>query len=168
MDNEKSRDVVQRHQIADYLNTGTAEAPAYKLMGIGITTLNESPGAQTESKKYVCEKTSTKSVTSYETTFPFESDFIPEQEPILALYNVGRNHYTGSEAQFEYVRVDLWDKVAGEDNEFAARKFVVSAEISEISGDTDIKVSGNLNAVGDFVDGKFNTQTRKFTALTAE
>ena len=105
-------------------------------------------------------------MTGYETVFPFESDLIPEQEPILALYNVGRNHCTGSEAEFEYVRVELWEPVASKENEFAARKFIVSAEISEVSGDTDIQVSGNLNAVGDPIDGTFNTQTKTFTAAT--
>ena len=99
--------------------------------------------------------------------FPFESDLIPEQEPILALYNVGRNHYTGSEAEFEYVRVELWEPAKGKENEFSARKFIVSAEISEVSGDTDIQVSGNLNAVGDPIDGTFNTKTKTFTAATA-
>ena len=153
---DTSRNVVKRHQFADYLNTQTADKPNYCLMGVGFTSLNEEPGAQTESK----------SVTGYETVFPFESDLIPEQEPILALYNVGRNHCTGSEAEFEYVRVELWEPVSGKENEFSARKFIVSAEISEVSGDTDIQVSGNLNAVGDPIDGTFNTQTKTFTAAT--
>lgn len=163
MSKATNRNVIKRHQFADYLNTGSADVPSFALMGIGFTTLDEEPGAQTETKKYVNEKTATKSVVSYETVFPFESDLIPEQEPVLALYNVGRNHYTGSEAEFEYVRVELWDAVDGQANEFAARKFIVSAEISEISGEADIQVSGNLNAVGDFVDGTFNTVTRTFT-----
>nr|DAM26085.1 MAG TPA: hypothetical protein [Caudoviricetes sp.] len=161
------RNVVKRHQFADYLNVPQAEGTdKYCLMGTGFTSLNEEPGAQTDTKKYVNEKASSKSVTGYETVFPFESDLIPEQEPILALYNVGRNHCTGSDAEFEYVRVELWEPVSGKKNEFAARKFTVSAEISEVSGDTDIQVSGNLNAVGDPVDGTFNTETKTFTAAT--
>ena len=164
MSNERA--VVQRYQFADYLNTGTPDEPAFKLMGVGFTSLNESPGAQTNSKKYVNEKTSTSSVTSYETQFPFESDLIPEQEAIIALYNVGRDHKTGSEAEFEYVRVELWNPGTG-DNVYKARKFVVSAEISDISGEDDQVVSGNLNAVGDPVDGTFNTSTKLFTAAGA-
>ena len=54
------------------------------------------------------------------------------------------------------VRVELWEPAKGKENEFSARKFIVSAEISEVSGDTDIQVSGNLNAVGDPIDGTFN------------
>ena len=75
---DTSRNVVKRHQFADYLNTQSADKPNYCLMGVGFTSLNEEPGAQTESKKYVNEKASSKSVTGYETVFPFESDLIPE------------------------------------------------------------------------------------------
>lgn len=45
------RTAVMRHMIADYLNVGTAEKAEYALMGTGFTTLDESPGAQTESVK---------------------------------------------------------------------------------------------------------------------
>lgn len=48
---DTSRNVVKRHQFADYLNTQTADTPNYCLMGVGFTSLNEEPGAQTESKK---------------------------------------------------------------------------------------------------------------------
>ena len=162
------RDVVKRHQFADYLNIATEEAPEFVLMGTGFKTLDEEPGAQTESKKYVNEKASSSSVVGYETVFPFESDLIKEQEAVIALYNVGRNHYTGSDAEFEYVRVELWEPADGKPNEFAARKFIVSTEVSEISGENDISVSGNLNAVGDFVPGTFNTKTRTFTPADNE
>ena len=85
---------VLRHKIADYLNTGTEEAPEWALMGTGFTTLDESPGAQTESVKYVNEATSSSCVTGYETSFPFEAEHIVEEEAIDAIYTVGRNHYT--------------------------------------------------------------------------
>ena len=58
---DTSRNVVKRHQFADYLNTQSADKPNYCLMGVGFTSLNEEPGAQTESKKYVNEKASSKS-----------------------------------------------------------------------------------------------------------
>lgn len=162
----RSRDVTKRHEFADYLNIQTEDDPLWGVLGTGVTTLDENPGAQTSKKKYINEKASSSSITSYETTFPFESDLIVQQEAILALYNVGRNHHTGSDAEFQYVRAELWDKVPGKENEFAARLFTVSAEISSISGEDEISVSGNLNAVGDPVNGTFNTVTRTFTPLT--
>lgn len=162
----KSRNVTKRHEFADYLNIQTEDTPRFALMGTGFTTLDENPGAQTSKKKYVNEKASSASISSYETVFPFTSDLIVQQEAVLALYNVGRNHYTGSDAEFQYARVELWDKIEGKENEFAARLFTVSAEISSIGGEDEIAVSGNLNAVGDPIDGTFNTTTRMFTPRT--
>lgn len=164
-DKDRSRNVTKRHDFADYLNIRTEESPLFVLMGTGFTTLDENPGAQTSKKKYVNEKASSSSITRYETVFPFTSDLIVEQDAVLALYKVGRNHCTGSDAEFPYVRVELWAKVEGKSNEFAARLFTVSAEISGISGEDEMEVSGNLNAVGDPVDGTFNTITRVFTPL---
>lgn len=156
---------IQRHQIADYLNVGTTEAPVWALMGYGFTTLDEEFGAESESEKYINEASESSSVVSYKTVFPFVSRLIPSEEAVNALYAVGRNHMTGSDAEFEYVRVELWEK-KNEANEFAARKFVVSAELASLSGEKKQEMEGNLNAVGDPVDGTFNTQTLKFTQAT--
>ena len=60
----KSRTVIRRHQYADYLNVGTADAAKWVLMGTGFTTLDEEPGAQTESVKYVNEVSSSSSIVS--------------------------------------------------------------------------------------------------------
>ena len=165
---DRSRNVTKRHEFADYLNIQDTENPSFVLMGTGFTTLDENPGAQTSKKKYVNEAASSSSITSYETVFPFESDLIIQQEAVLALYNVGRNHCTGSDAEFQYVRVELWDKVADKQNEFAARLFTVSAEITSISGEDEIAVAGNLNAVGDPINGTFNTETKVFTPLAGK
>lgn len=165
MNEGKKRNVTKRHEFADYLKIKGEDSSSFVLMGTGFTTLDEKPGAQTSKKKYVNEKASSSSITSYESVFPFESDLIIQQEAVLALYKVGRNHCTGSDAEFQYVRVELWDKIPDKENEFAARLFVVSAEISSISGENEIAVSGNLNAVGDPVNGTFNTETKTFTPL---
>ena len=158
------RDVVQRHQIADYLNIGTSESPNWVLMGVGFTSLNENFGAKSESSKYVNEASESSSVTSYKSVFPFEAHLIKSQEAVNALYTVGRNHLVGAEAEFEYCRVELFDGKASAESTYAARKFLVSAEVSSIEGDKKQSVKGNLNAVGDPVDGYFNTKTPAFTA----
>ena len=158
------RDVVQRHQIADYLNIGTSESPNWVLMGVGFTSLNENFGAESESSKYVNEASESSSVTSYKSVFPFEAHLIKSQEAVNALYTVGRNHLVGAEAEFEYCRVELFDGKVSADSTYAARKFLVSAEVSSIEGEKKQSVKGNLNAVGDPVNGYFNTKTPAFTA----
>ena len=161
----KSRTVIRRHQYADYLNLGTAEAAKWVLMGTGFTTLDEEPGAQTESVKYVNEVSSSSSIVSYETTFPFEAEQIATEEAITAIYEVGRNHYVGADAEFEYCRVELWNPAgAAEDagHSFEARKFVVAVEVSDFTGENKMTISGNLNAVGDPILGTFDTTALAF------
>ena len=153
---------IQRHDIADYLNVGTSGEPKQVLMGYGFTTLDEEFGAQSESSKYIHEPSEYSSVVAYTSVFPFTTHMIPDEEAVNALYAVGRNHLTGEEAEFEYCRVELWDTKT--EGKFAARKFTVSAEITKMSGDNKQEVSGNLNAVGDPVNGTFDTKTKTFTA----
>ena len=165
------RDVVQRHQFADFLNIGTSDKAKWVLMGVGFTTLDETFGAESESEKYVSEASSSSSVVSYTSVFPFEARLIKDQDAVNALYHVGRNHLTGSNAEFEYCRVELWDQKMSASapvaNTFAARKFLVSAELSGVSGEKKQSMSGNLNAVGDPVDGYFNTETQTFEEAAA-
>lgn len=157
------RDVIKRHQYADYLNIGNDITPEWVLMGAGFTTLDEEPGAQSDSVKYVNEVSASSTVTGYETSFPFEAEQIKDEKAIDALYEVGRNHYVGSQAEFEYCRVELWNPVEGGiANTFEARKFLVSAEIATFSGENKMLISGNLNAVGDPVLGTFGTTTMAF------
>lgn len=164
-----SRTVIRRHQYADYLNIGDATTPQWVLMGTGFTTLDEEPGAQTDSVKYVNEVSASSSIISYETTFPFEAEQIATEEAISAIYEVGRNHYVGADAEFEYCRVELWNPAtdAEADNVFEARKFVVAVEVSDFTGENKMTISGNLNAVGDPVLGTFSTAELAFTEATA-
>ena len=162
-----AKKIVKRHEYADYLNIGTAETPEWVLMGIGFTSLNEEPNAQSESVKYVCDKSSSSEVVSYETRFPFEAEQIMSEEAISDIYNIARNHAVGTDCEREYVRVELWNPVTGEgavSNTYEARKFTVSVEVSSMSGDNKMGISGNLNAVGDPTLGSFNTTTKAFTA----
>lgn len=156
---------VQRNMIADYLNIGDNDKPEFVLMGSGFTSLDESPGAQTETKVYINDKSASTTIKSYETQFSFESELIADEKAIMALYKVGRDHLTGSEAEFDYVRVDLYESPI--EKGYPARKFKVAAEISDCNGEggETVVVSGNLNAVGDPVNGTFDISTKTFTPI---
>ena len=157
---------IMRYHIADYLNVGTAENEDYKLCGVGFSSLNESPSAEEDEKIYINMKSASTKVKSYKTEFSFEAELIKEEEATMWLYDVGRNHKTGSDAMTDYVRVELFRPIEGEENTFTARKFKVSAIISENAGEggEPLQTTGSLKAVGDFIDGKFNTSTRTFTS----
>jgi len=109
-----SKESIQRHQIADYINIGGATGTEkYELMGAGFNTLDENPAAQLDTKVYINDKSSSTTIKSYQTQFPFTSDLIKSEGAVMALYNVGRNHLTGSDAQFDYVKVELFQPVDG-------------------------------------------------------
>ena len=162
---ETKREMVIRNQIADFLNVGTQEAPDYVLMGSGFNTIDENPSAQTDSRIYINEKAATTTIKSYQTQFPFDTDLMKSEKAVMALYDIGRNQKTGSGAEMDYVRVELFQKVESKENEFKARRFRVAVEVASCSGAGGevVKVSGNLNSVGDFVDGTYNTVTATFT-----
>lgn len=156
---------VFRYDIADYLEIDGSSQKEFVLMGAGFKTLDESPGAKTDSTIYVNNKTASSTVTQYETKFPFTADTIADEKAVMALHKVGRDHLTGMDAEFNYVRVDLYDAGTGE-GVYKARKFKVSAEISDFKGNggDKLEVSGTLNAVGDPIQGTFDVKTKTFTA----
>ena len=156
---DESRAALLRNAIADYAEIDGV----FELMGTGFTTLDESPNAQTDSETYINESTASTDITGYETEFSYESRLIPSQKAIYKLWKMGRDHATGTDAQLKYVRVELFNPI-GEATEaaaeFTARLFTVA---NEVSGEK-ISVSGVLHAVGDPIQGKFDTVAKKFTA----
>lgn len=160
---------VIRYQIADYMNTAASGAGAatYALMGNGFTSLDENPSAKIETTAYISDRSASGSVTGYETTFPFDTQLIDDEAAIDFIYGVSRNQLTGSEAETDYVRVELFKKQ--EAGGYPARKFRVAVEVSSVSGaGTEVvRVAGNLHQVGNFEEGYFNIETKTFTPKTA-
>lgn len=160
-------DTIMRHQFADYLGVG--DTPTFELMGIGFNSLNESPNAQTDGKTYINQKSQSNYIKGYQTQFPFDTDLISSEAAVMELYEIGRNQKTGADAERDYVRVELFQPVASKENTFKARKFKVAVAVSGVEGDggETVRVTGNLEGVGDFVDGEFNTTTKAFTEAGA-
>ena len=75
--------VKQRYQEADYLNVGGASTEEWALMGTGFSKIDDSPSAQTTSKRYVNNKSATKSVGSYDWSAPFEMDMIEGKKRLI-------------------------------------------------------------------------------------
>lgn len=155
--------VKQRRKQANYLEVGTT--PAFELMGAGFTELNESPSAQTTSKRYINDKSASQSITGYEWSSAFTTDQIKEQAVVAFICNIGEKQLTGTDAETRYVMVDL-DKLAAEatPNVFEARLMNVAIEVSDFSDeDGEMTAEGNLLGNGDIVLGTFATLTKTFT-----
>lgn len=162
--------IKKRLGFADYLSTGgISSTEAYVFMGTGFTKLDESPSAQTSSKRYVNQKSNTKSVTGYDDSFPFETDMIESEDAIEYICNIGKKRLTGADAETYYVRVDM-DAPSGTGQNvttYAARKFKVAIEVSDFAdSDGEMTASGNLLPIGDLIEGTFDVSSKAFTAAS--
>jgi hypothetical protein len=154
-----------RYQIMDFLNNGTTETPEWFYMNQGFNSLDESPAAQINTKAYVGDRSASGIVTGYQTVFPFNIDLIPNQAPINKIYQTATRQLTGGEAEADYIRVDAFNVSNADPDTYPARKFRVSIQVDSITGaGTEIiNLAGQLNNVGTFVEGTFNTSTKTFT-----
>lgn len=158
---------VMRYMIADYLGLkGSGDTTEFHLMGTGFTGLNESPSPKVDTQAYISDKNASSTVTGYENSFSYDTQFVQDEAAVAALVQVAHDQLTGEDAEFDYVRVDLYDPVTENGNTFRARKFRVCAEVGDISGDATevVTTSGTLHQIGDFVAGTFDTTSKKFTA----
>lgn len=157
----------QRRMQANYLNCGTAEAVNYALLGVGTKTLDENPSAQTKSRKYVCDKSATKSISGYDWSSAFDIDQIRTQEAINYIVNIGEHQKVGEDAETEYVIVDLDQK--NDDGTYHARKFDVAIEVASFTNDDgEMGCTGNFLGKGDPIEGSFDTKTKTFTPTTED
>ena len=159
----------QRPIEADYLNTAPGEeTPSYALMGTGFTSLDENPAAQTKTRTYINQASSSGSISGYAWTAAFAADQIPEQAAISFIKNISDHELTGEDAETDYVKVDLDQAINNKENTFHARKRRVAVEIaSNPNNDGELGISGNLLAVSDWEEGEFNTSSKTFTKAGA-
>ena len=157
--------VVGRQQHPGYLDiSGGGDTARYELLGFGVTQLDDSPSAQTTSKRYVNQKSATQTIGSYEWTAPLEFDLIRSEKAIEYIADIGENERTGAEAETNYVIVYLEKAIESQQGKYKAKRRRVAIEVAEFSdNDGEIQGSGNLLAVGDWEWGSFDTSTKTFT-----
>lgn len=135
---------------------------AFELLGTGFTELNESPSAQTTSKRYINQSSSSQSVTGYEWSSSFNADQIVSEKAIEYIRNMGEMQLTGADTETEYIIVDL-DKPA-QSAGYRARKFKIAIAVDSFDdNDGELGVSGNFLGQSDPVEGTFDTGTKSFT-----
>lgn len=134
----------------------------FELLGTGFTELNESPSAQTTSKRYVNQSSSTQSVTGYEWSSSFNADQIVSEKAIEHIRNIGEMQLTGVDSEAEYIIVDL-DKEAQTDG-YRARKLKIAIAVDSFEdNDGELGITGSFLGQSDPVEGTFDTSTKTFT-----
>lgn len=159
-----SGEVRQRYMQANYIDVGSTDS-TYAFMGAGFSELNESPSAQTSSKRYINDKAQTKRVTGYDWSSSFNTDQIRSEEAVDFICKIGELQKVGGDAETDYVIVDLDQKVGDTGSSYHARKFHVAVEISNFeNNDGEMAASGNLLQIGNLTEGTFDTNSKAFTA----
>lgn len=143
---------------ANYLKVGET----FELLGTGFTELNESPSAQTTSKRYINQSSASQSITGYEWTTSFNADQIESEKAIEYIRDIGEMQKTGPDTETEYLIIDL-DKPS-ETSGFRARKFIVAIAVDSFDdNDGELGISGSFLGISDPVEGTFDTSTKTFT-----
>ncbi|MCR1933526.1 hypothetical protein NSA27_02260 [Clostridium tepidum] len=143
---------------ANYLKV----ADTFELLGTGFTELNESPSAQTTSKRYINQSSASQSVTGYEWATEFTADQIVSEKAIEYIREIGEMQLTGPDTETDYLIVDL-DKPAATTG-FRARKIKVAISIDSFpDNDGELGIEGSFLGISDPVLGTFDTTTKEFT-----
>lgn len=161
-------DVRKRKIEADYLKVNGV----FEFLGAGFSELNESPSAQTTSKRYINQSSATQTVTGYESQHSFNTDQIKSNVAIEHITHIGKMRLTGADTETEYIKAEL-DKPATAPKSYYARKFNVAIAVDSFDdNDGELATTGNFLDQTDPIEGTFNTETLTFTegfsALTLE
>lgn len=135
---------------------------AFELLGTGFTELNESPSAQTTSKRYINQSSATQSVTGYEWGTSFNTDQIKSDKAIEYIKEIGEMQKTGADTETEYLIVDL-DKPGTAEGTYRARKIKIAIAVDSFDdNDGELGISGNFLGQSDPVEGTFTLASKEF------
>lgn len=156
---------ILRFHYADFICTASTPAVVWSLLGLGVVKLDETPSAQVDNTTDVNNRNSSPSVSGYQNKFPFDFKRVDGDAAQDAIYDIGRDQKTGTDAELDYLRVDTW---GGTTTTRPARKFRICVETANIqgAGGQPVHVDGTMHQVGDFVEGTYNETTGAFTAAT--
>lgn len=157
---------VMRHMLREYygIPAEVGGNTAYHYINPGFIQLDEEGGAQTESEAYIGDRNATPSVTGYENSWAFETQYIKGNEVCEDIRDIALYQKTGSECERELISIDMNDPATGE-GEYKARCFKITVEAAPPQGEprSVTTMSGTFHQQGDMKVGTFNVTTNLFT-----
>lgn len=134
----------------------------YEVLGVGFTELNESPSAQTTSKRYINQASATQSVTGYEWSTSFNTDMIKNEVAVEHIRAIGELQKIGADTEANYVIVDLDEQ---KDGGYRARQIKIAIAVDSFDdNDGELAITGSFLGVSDIVEGVFDIEAKTFTA----
>lgn len=150
-----------RYERVAMLNTGTALAPEYHLMGRGFESIDDKLNANVDEATYVSDKSASKTITGYAPEWSFDGAVIKDEECVSFLRAIGDGLATGADAETDVVIFDVWD-VDAVTKQVVATKYPVVVQMESVGkgkGGEKLGFSGTLLGNGDPEPVNFNTTT---------
>ena len=160
--NTKTNKIAMRSQVHGYMNMGTDESEKWERLRKGWKKFSENPNAQTESVQYIDSDSETTDTVSYSNQISFECDLMYTEDTIKKVYDIAKQEKVGDEALVDILTVDAFEEAAGNRVVTAYRR-KSSVAVSSLDGTKKMTMSGNLNAYGSTVIGKFDLDALTFT-----
>lgn len=156
--------LVMRSQWVAYMDCGTADTPAFELIGDGFTSFPEAKNPKEYTRQYIHESTERSDVIGYAPSIEYSCDVITGNPVIEKIIEITDKELIGSATHVDIVSVNLWDK-SGDAYSAYKRTYAV---IPGGKGDglDALIYTGTLKAVGGITEGTFDTSTKTFTAVT--
>ena len=150
--------VRKRIKQANYLKVNGV----WEFLGFAMTDLTEKPSPKTSSKMYVGNASASQSISSYEWSTDYEGDQIESDNAVDYIRNIGEMCLTGSDAESEYLIVDI-DKPGTVEGTYRVRKFGVAIQVDEFSNnDGELQLKGSFLGLSDPEEGTFTQATKEY------
>ena len=155
-----------REKLVHFLNIGSSTTASYKLLGDGITSLTEEFNPESETKQYINQANGTTAIKSYTPSISIEKEYIKDEDVQTWMNEKVRLLPTGSDAETDYVRINLFEETSTE-NEYKAVKRKCSYQIDSVGGDagSELITALTLGGIGDGIQGTFNVSTKTLPLL---
>ncbi|MBR5445892.1 MAG: hypothetical protein IKV57_07210 [Clostridia bacterium] len=156
--------IVNRSDRRHFMNTGTADAPVWSLIGEGFTEFMESKNAVSYQRRYIHESVKRTDVTGYAPTVDYEFEVYSGNPVIDRLRRITDEEMTGSGAWVQICTADLFDEAgsAGVCKATVRTWSVIPDECGE--GTDTLLYTGTMKAISAPVQGTFVVSTGTFTA----
>lgn len=156
-----------REKLMHFLNIGSSTTASYVLLGDGITSLTEEFNVESETKQYIHQKNGTTVIKSYTPSISIEKEYIKDEELQAWVNEQVRLLPTGSDAEADYIRVNVFDTTT-QTGVYKAVKRKCTFAIDSVGGDAGAElITGlTLGGIGDGVQGTFDVSSKAFTTAS--
>jgi|GEM_PF-956295 len=154
-------DILHFMDVTDEVKESAEKETYYQQLGVGFTSMTESPSAQTKERKYINEKSSRKNITSYSPSFAFETLLMFNNPAVRKIYRIYKQRKTGTDAVVPMITVDAFE--TAKNGYYPAYKGKYAVEVSSCDDDDDMIIKGNLNGQGDEIIGWFDPVNGKWS-----